>query len=930
MSYESVIKEDSPKGYWRLGESSGTEAKDSSGNAQNGTYKNAPTLGVAGAIGLDSNTAVSLAAASKQWVSIPDSATLDLGDILTYEAWVKRVSTGTGQTILDKGSGSLIVRFLANNKVLVRRNGVANICESTVAVTDTTSWHHIVVTKNGATVKIYIDGVDVTGTVTNSTLVNTAVVLGIGAADAGEEEFFNGSIDEVAVYGTALSKARVEAHRAAGLAKAVEGKGAGAGTGSGTAAGTRGRLGQGSSAGAGTGSAAGTRERQGKGEGAGVGSGTGSGVRTAQGKGQGAGSGAGQAGGTRGRLGKGAGAGSGSGAAAGTVIGPHLTYEETVLTDGPHGYWRLGEAAGATVAADASGHGNGGAYKNSVELGITGGLITDTDTSASFNTGGTLEKDHILVPGSGTLDLGDTFTLEAWIRRDGTGLTDCILDKGEGSFIFRFDGADHLLLRRNGVADIARSTTKIADSKWHHVVATKSGASVHIYVDGVDVTGTVTNSACTNTSVALTIGASNAGEEDFFRGGIDEVAVYPFVLSVADVERHFKAGAVPVPPLNTVAPAVAGSLELGATLTADHGTWANAPTSYAYQWQVSDKEGTGFVGIVGANSATYVVQGQDVGRYLRCAVTATNASGQTVAASAPGHVEGAPAPARLWRGSSISDYFRQSAPGAITEVSDPAGSGRNVFRFDVHKADVFPVTPTEDPRAQLAGPVLEIGEGFVDYPFVDGSEVWVEFAFRLPSEGLPGKQPSWFQIIQLFGPPFEGVAPWAIKAASDFSELIWQRNATYGFDIPWEAPASRDHWTRGLLHLRLAEDGWVEMWIDGKEVTFFAPGSSYNPGGEPETTRLEMATLDASNDGSYGSTIFLQNYWDAGSFEETVLYHEPVSVWLGLTGAAPVVRTDAVAGLTGTKATLRGTLDNPGGLPATYWFQYTTLADYEA
>ncbi len=926
MSYESVVKEDAPKGYWRLGEPSGTEAKDASGNAQNGTYKNTPTLGVAGAIGLDSNTAASFASASKQWVSVPDSATLDLGDVLTYEAWVKRASTGTGQTILDKGGGSLIVRFLANNKILVRRNGVANICESTVAITDTTSWHHIVVTKNGATVKIYIDGVDVTGTVTNSTLVNTSVVLGIGAADAGSEEFFNGSIDEAAVYGTALSKARVEAHWAAGSVKSVEGKGPGTGTGSGSASGTRGRVAQGSDSGAGTGSAAGTRGRQGKGAGEGVGSGTASAIRTGQGKGGGAGVGTGGASGTRGRTGQAAGFGAGSGVAEGTTYGSHLSYMEEVLADSPHGYWRLGEASG-TLAADASTNGNDGTYKNSVELGLPGGLVTDADTSASFNTGSTLEKDHVLVPDSGSLDLGDTFSLAAWIRRDGTGLTDCILDKGEGSFIFRFDGEDHLLLRRNGVANIAKSTTKITDAGWHYVVATKNGATVKIYIDGVDVTGTVTNSTCVNNAVALTIGASNAGEEDFFRGGIDEVAVYPAVLSAGRVQAHYEAGFIPIPPENVGAPSVSGTPALNETLLADKGTWEYVPTSYAYQWQVSDKEGTGFVGIVGASSATYVVQGHDVGRYVRCTVTAKNASGQTVATSASEHVEGVARPARLWLGASISDYFRQAAPGAITEVPDPGASGRDVFRFDVHKSDVFPITPTEDPRAQLAGPVLEIGEGFVRYPFVDGSEVWSEMAFFLP-EGTPALIPKWMQIVQGFGPPFEGVAPWAIKLASDYT-LIWQRNSTYGFDIPWEHQIEPGQWVRILKHERLAADGWIEMWVNGQSASFFAPGASYNPHEEAETERLEMATLDASNDGEFGNTIWLQNYWAADSFEEAVVYHEPTSVWLGLSDAAPVVATKSAQGIVSTKATLRGEVHGRG-LATTYWFEYATLADYEA
>lgn len=216
ISYPAEVLPDSPHGYWRLGESGGTETGDSSGNSQNGSYKNAPTLGVAGALKGDPNTAITLNG-TNQWVSIPDSPVMDLGDVLTYECWFKRGAEGIGMTLMDKGPNALIVRFLTSNKILVRRNSVANLCESTVAVTDILKWHHLAVTKNGPAVKIWLDGVDVTGPVSNSTLINTSVVLSIGASEAGLEEYFNGSLDEVAVYGTALSEARVKAHYQAGL-----------------------------------------------------------------------------------------------------------------------------------------------------------------------------------------------------------------------------------------------------------------------------------------------------------------------------------------------------------------------------------------------------------------------------------------------------------------------------------------------------------------------------------------------------------------------------------------------------------------------------------------------------------------------------------------------------------------------------------------
>lgn len=215
-------------------------------------------------------------------------------------------------------------------------------------------------------------------------------------------------------------------------------------------------------------------------------------------------------------------------------------YSEAVLKDAPHGYWRLGEKEGIT-AADSSGQGNNGSYENTPALGAVGGLLGDSDTSVGFNLESAEQKESVVVPDAASLDLGDVFTYEAWIKRNATGGTDCIIDKGVEGPVLRFDGEDHLLLRRSSVGNIAKSTTKITDTRWHHVVATKNGEAVHIYIDGKDVTGAVTNQTCPSTAHPLNIGADEGGTNDFFRGWIDEAAVYPTALSAERVKAHYEA-----------------------------------------------------------------------------------------------------------------------------------------------------------------------------------------------------------------------------------------------------------------------------------------------------------------------------------------------------------------------------------------------------
>ena len=65
-SYDQAVLADSPAAYWRLGESSGSSAADSSGNGNGGTYQNGPTLRAAGLIG-SMRRAVASGSRQHQW-----------------------------------------------------------------------------------------------------------------------------------------------------------------------------------------------------------------------------------------------------------------------------------------------------------------------------------------------------------------------------------------------------------------------------------------------------------------------------------------------------------------------------------------------------------------------------------------------------------------------------------------------------------------------------------------------------------------------------------------------------------------------------------------------------------------------------------------------------------------------------------------------
>jgi subtilisin family serine protease len=83
------------------------------------------------------------------------------------------------------------------------------------------------------------------------------------------------------------------------------------------------------------------------------------------------------------------------------------------------------------------------------------------------------------------------------------------------------------------------------------------------------------------------------------------------------------------PPVNTVRPAITGTVQRAATLTASQGTWTGNGNTYAYRWQ---RDGTN---IPDATGDTYTLTADDVGTAIRVVVTASNPDGVEAAASTP-------------------------------------------------------------------------------------------------------------------------------------------------------------------------------------------------------------------------------------------------------------------------------------------------------
>jgi hypothetical protein len=152
------------------------------------------------------------------YVRVPASTSLDMTSAVTVELWAKRRTiSSTWQLLVGKpGNGQsryenyAVWLSTSNRYVAYFGNGTTYVAVQTPAVTDT-NWHYIVATHNGSRVRIYLDGVLKQDVATTLQLTANTLPLNLGRAN-NNNYFFNGWLDEVAIYPTALPAQTIQAH----------------------------------------------------------------------------------------------------------------------------------------------------------------------------------------------------------------------------------------------------------------------------------------------------------------------------------------------------------------------------------------------------------------------------------------------------------------------------------------------------------------------------------------------------------------------------------------------------------------------------------------------------------------------------------------------------------------------------------------------
>ena len=203
-------------GYWPLDEGSGTVAYDKSGNGNNGTWQGTPS----GTNGFYSPGSFSAYAgyfnkSNNNYVSIPDSPSLNFTTDYTAMAWFKLINPSGWNAIFGKEYWNAATGWVITDTDPV--NGVIQYYKGggPSAYTDYfsfNSWHHIAIVNSNGAASVYFDGVFIRNTPVP--ISNSALSLFIGARHSNDglsfTDCFNGSIYDARIYKRAVSGSEIQ------------------------------------------------------------------------------------------------------------------------------------------------------------------------------------------------------------------------------------------------------------------------------------------------------------------------------------------------------------------------------------------------------------------------------------------------------------------------------------------------------------------------------------------------------------------------------------------------------------------------------------------------------------------------------------------------------------------------------------------------
>ncbi|MFI5645268.1 LamG-like jellyroll fold domain-containing protein [Kitasatospora sp. NPDC051705] len=506
--YRTAVRDAGPSGYWRLGQSDGsTVANDAQVSDRAPADAKDVTWGAPGAIAGSGDGAVTFNGRSTSYVELPNRAITSSVN-RSVELWFRTGAAGVILSMQNRAMGedpyNVVPTIYVGSDGKLRGlfygiNGAPIASSGTV--TDN-AWHHVVLTGARDNTALFLDGALVGTDRGEINYLNMdRAYLGGGytgnwPGGNGGSSWFNGQIDEVAVYDYPLTDQTVADHYALRTGSSQL---------------TKTTLPTGRTSAQVTYDP--TTERVTK-------------VTDA--------------------------AGSDWKVSEPTFSGGSFLYNNAVKASGPAGYWRLGERDGATATSEV-GNGLAGSYGDGVTKKAPGVFAPTDDTAARF-TGS--DNSQVEIP-QDLLHAKTDLAVELWFNTTTPGVL--IGDQSRkiddpagvgGSWApVMYVGTDGKLRGRFccTAPEGLTSATSVTDGAWHHAVLSVQGTAQTLYLDG-QVLGTQTGGVDHQQNSHTYIGAgftrywpATSGDISHFTGTIDEVALYQHPLTDTDVVAHYRA-----------------------------------------------------------------------------------------------------------------------------------------------------------------------------------------------------------------------------------------------------------------------------------------------------------------------------------------------------------------------------------------------------
>ena len=140
-------------------------------------------------------------------------------------------------------------------------------------------------------------------------------------------------------------------------------------------------------------------------------------------------------------------------------------------------------------------------------------------------------------------------SIETWVKTDGLGSRQTILDKGYPSsgepyyqyhVEVRAGGEVYFPLSLGGIRQSTETSTTLNASQWHHIACVYNGSVIKVYIDGEDEASTNASGSISTFSSSFYIGAYSGGGGSIgpFNGQIDEVRIWNDARTVTEIREN--------------------------------------------------------------------------------------------------------------------------------------------------------------------------------------------------------------------------------------------------------------------------------------------------------------------------------------------------------------------------------------------------------